>query len=125
LPPPLRAFLRGAVVLSVLVNALTMLTPIINEGDSVLYATLAQHMVASGNWMDLVLDHQDWLDKPHFPFWLGALFFKLLGISATSYILPGFLFHLLGAITPTALRACCTDATPVCWLCCCTWPPTT
>ena len=96
LPPPLRAFLRGAVVLSVLVNALTMLTPIINEGDSVLYATLAQHMVASGNWMDLVLDHQDWLDKPHFPFWLGALFFKLLGISATSYILPGFLFHLLG-----------------------------
>jgi len=92
----LRAFLRGAVLLSVLVNALTMLTPIINEGDSVLYATLAQHMVASGNWMDLVLDGQDWLDKPHFPFWLGALFFKLFGISATSYILPGFLFHLLG-----------------------------
>ncbi len=96
LSPSLRAFLRGAVLLSVLVNALTMLTPIINEGDSVLYATLAQHMVASGNWMDLVLDGQDWLDKPHFPFWLGALFFKLFGISATSYILPGFLFHLLG-----------------------------
>lgn len=95
-PPSLRAFLRGAVVLSVLVNALTMLTPIINEGDSVLYATLAQQMVASGNWMDLVLNGQDWLDKPHFPFWLGALFFKLFGISATSYILPGFLFHLLG-----------------------------
>jgi len=62
----------------------------------VLYAALSQHMVQTGNWGDLVLDQLDWLDKPHFPFWLGAVAFKLLGISAFSYILPGFLFHLLG-----------------------------
>jgi 4-amino-4-deoxy-L-arabinose transferase-like glycosyltransferase len=45
----------------------------------------------------LVLDNLDWLDKPHFPFWLTALFFKVGGVSAFNYILPGFLFHLLGS----------------------------
>jgi 4-amino-4-deoxy-L-arabinose transferase-like glycosyltransferase len=88
--------LRWAVFLTLLVNAASMLTPIINEGDSVLYAALAQHIAGTGNWGDLILDKLDWLDKPHFPFWMGALFFKVFGISAFSYILPAFLFHLLG-----------------------------
>ncbi|MFM7698224.1 MAG: ArnT family glycosyltransferase [Limnohabitans sp.] len=82
--------------LALLVNAVPLLTPILNEGDSVLYAALSQHMVLSGNWNDLILDGRDWLDKPHFPFWLGALSFQLLGVSVFAYMLPGFLFHLLG-----------------------------
>ena len=82
--------------LTLLVNALPLLTPILNEGDSVLYAALSQHMVNTGNWNDLVLDGRDWLDKPHFPFWLGALSFKLLGVRVFAYMLPGYLFHLLG-----------------------------
>ena len=94
--PGLRRVLWALMALTVLVNAASMLTPIINEGDSVLYAALAQHMLRSGDCLSLVLDGKDWLDKPHFPFWMGALFFKLFGISAASYILPGFLFHLLG-----------------------------
>ena len=89
--------LRWAVALTLLVNALVMLTPLINEGDSVLYAALAQHMVQSGDYWSLVLDGKDWLDKPHFPFWLGALSFKLLGISPLTYALPGYVFHVLGA----------------------------
>ena len=89
--------LRWAIGLTLLVNALVMLTPLINEGDSVLYAALAQHMVQSGDYWSLVLDGKDWLDKPHFPFWLGALSFKLLGISPLTYALPGYVFHLLGA----------------------------
>ena len=68
-------------VLALWVNALPLLTPILNEGDSVLYAALSQHMVMSGNWNDLILDGRDWLDKPHFPFWLGALSFQALGVS--------------------------------------------
>lgn len=74
-----------------------LVTPIINAGDSVTYAALSQHMVRHGDWVNLVLDGQDWLDKPHFPFWVTALFFKLGGVNAISYNLPGFLFHLLGA----------------------------
>ena len=79
-----------------MVNAMPMLSPIINEGDSVTYAALSQHIANSGDWMSLVLEGKDWLDKPHFPFWITALFFKMGGISAFTYILPGYLFHLLG-----------------------------
>ncbi len=89
--------IRWLVLLSLLVNAIGLVTPIINAGDSVTYAALSQHMVRHGDWVNLVLDGQDWLDKPHFPFWVTALFFKLGGVNAISYNLPGFLFHLLGA----------------------------
>lgn len=88
---------RWAIVLTLLVNAAAMLSPIINSGDALTYATLSHHMVQSGDWVRLVLEGQDWLDKPHLPFWITALFFKLGGVSAQTYILPGFLFHLIGA----------------------------
>ena len=78
------------------VNALGMVTPIINAGDSVTYAALSQYIATHNDWAFLVLDGQEWLDKPHFPFWITALSFKLFGISAFAYILPGFLFHLIG-----------------------------
>jgi len=70
--------------------------PIINGGDSITYAALAQHIASSNDWSSLILDGQDWLDKPHLPFWITAVFFKLLGVSAFTYILPGFLAHLVG-----------------------------
>jgi 4-amino-4-deoxy-L-arabinose transferase-like glycosyltransferase len=84
-------------LITVLVNASAMLSPIIHSGDAVIYASIARHIAASNDWARLVLDGHDWLDKPHFPFWLTALSFKLGGVSALTYILPGFLFHLLGA----------------------------
>ena len=95
LEPQLARHIRWAIVFSLLANAASLFTPIINEGDSVLYAALSQHIALTGNWGDLVLDHLDWLDKPHFPFWVTALFFKIGGVSTFNYILPGFLFHLL------------------------------
>jgi 4-amino-4-deoxy-L-arabinose transferase-like glycosyltransferase len=88
---------RWLVLATLLVNAIGLVTPIINAGDSVTYAALAQHMVRHSDWVNLVLDGQDWLDKPHFPFWVTALFFKFGGVNAFSYNLPGFLFHLLAA----------------------------
>lgn len=81
---------------ALLVNAAAMLSPIINGGDSITYAALSQHIALSNDWASLVLDGKDWLDKPHLPFWIAALFFQLFGVSAFSYVLPGFLFHLIG-----------------------------
>lgn len=89
--------LRGLTLLVLLANAAGLLTPVVDAGDSVTYAALAQHMAVTGDWVNLMLDGQDWLDKPHFPFWLTALSFRLFGVSAFSYNLPGFLFHLLAA----------------------------
>lgn len=89
--------LQWAAFITVLINAAAMFSPIINSGDAVTYAALAQHIVLSHDWASLVLDGHDWLDKPHLPFWITALFFKLAGISALTYTLPGFIFHLIGA----------------------------
>jgi 4-amino-4-deoxy-L-arabinose transferase-like glycosyltransferase len=89
--------LQWAALITLLINAGAMLSPVINSGDAITYATLARHMVVSHDWVRLILDDQDWLDKPHFPFWMTALSFKLGGISAFTYVLPGFIFHVIGA----------------------------
>ncbi|MDE2310462.1 MAG: glycosyltransferase family 39 protein [Betaproteobacteria bacterium] len=89
--------LQWIAFITVLINAAAMFSPVINSGDAITYAALAQHIVLSHDWASLVLDGHAWLDKPHLPFWITALFFKLGGISALTYILPGFIFHLIGA----------------------------
>ncbi len=89
--------LQWIAIFTVLINAAAMFSPIINSGDAITYATIAHHIVLSNDWVSLVLDGHDWLDKPHFPFWITALFFKIGGVSSFTYILPGFIFHLIGA----------------------------
>lgn len=81
---------------ALLVNAAAMLSPVINGGDSITYAALSQYIALNNDWANLVLDGQDWLDKPHMPFWITALFFEIGGVGTFTYILPGFLFHLIG-----------------------------
>lgn len=66
------------------------------EPDAALYAILAKHIAQGNDWLNLYADGGDWLDKPHFPFWMAAASFKLFGVSAFSYRLPSLLFWLLG-----------------------------
>lgn len=66
--------------------------------DAPLYATISKEMVLRNNYLELFVEGKDWLDKPHFPFWITALFFKLFGFSTWAYKLPGILFVLLGAV---------------------------
>ena len=87
---------KWLVFITLAINAAAMLSPVINGGDSITYAALAQHIAMNSDWSNLILDGQDWLDKPHLPFWITAVFFKLFGVGAFAYILPGFLFHLVG-----------------------------
>jgi len=68
------------------------------EPDGALYATISKHMVITGNWFDLFGDGHDWLDKPHFPFWMAALSFKIFGITAFAYKFPAFIFWLAGIL---------------------------
>lgn len=53
-------------------------------------------MALSGDWMNLYIDGNDWLDKPHMPFWITAFSFKLFGISSFTYKLPAFICWLTG-----------------------------
>lgn len=95
--PYFKIMLLVLIAIVILVNASGMLVPILRNDDPVLYAAIAKHIVNSHDWVDLIFSNNDWLDKPHFPFWIIAVSFKIFGINSFAYILPGFLFNLLGA----------------------------
>lgn len=94
---PIKKNIYLLIIMTILINSIGLFEPLMRNDDPVLYATIAKHMVLSGDWIDLIFQGQDWLDKPHFPFWLTAISFKIFGINAFAYVLPGFLFNLLGA----------------------------
>lgn len=66
------------------------------EPDAAFYAGIAKSMALSNDFINLKDLGVDWLDKPHFPFWVTALSYKLLGYSSFAYRLPAFLFWLFG-----------------------------
>ena len=67
------------------------------SNDPALYAAISKTMVQRNDFVDLYVFGIDWLDKPHFPFWMAAISFKIFGVSEWSYRLPALLFILLGA----------------------------
>jgi 4-amino-4-deoxy-L-arabinose transferase-like glycosyltransferase len=80
----------------ILTNATGLLLPIM-EPDGCLYAMISKTMVLSGDYINLKVEGKDWLDKPHFPFWMACLSFKVFGINGFAYKLPAFVFWLMGA----------------------------
>jgi 4-amino-4-deoxy-L-arabinose transferase-like glycosyltransferase len=66
--------------------------------DPGLYAVLARTMAQTGNFADLIYRGHDWLDKPHFPFWMAAISFKLFGITTIAYKLPALLFFFMSVV---------------------------
>jgi 4-amino-4-deoxy-L-arabinose transferase-like glycosyltransferase len=83
--------------LTFIVNIWLVIYSIIPDHDPVLYGNIAKQIALTNDWSNLFFNHQDWLDKPHFPFWATALFFKLFGISSCTYFISGFIFYLSGA----------------------------
>ena len=81
---------------AVLINLTGLFIPIMGP-DGTLYATIAKTMVQRNNYIELFYNGTDWLDKPHFPFWISAFSFKLLGFTTFAYKLPAILFMLMGA----------------------------
>ncbi len=82
--------------LAVLVNFSGLLIPLMDP-DAGVYATVSKNMILRNNYRELYFQGNDWLDKPHFPFWITAFFFKIFGIHTWTYKLPGVLFVLAGA----------------------------
>jgi len=81
---------------AVLLNFTGLFVPVMGP-DGALYASIAKNMAQHNNFADLFVQGRDWLDKPHFPFWITAVFFKIFGIAGWTYKLPGVLFVLLAA----------------------------
>ncbi|PJJ79938.1 ArnT family glycosyltransferase [Mucilaginibacter auburnensis] len=63
--------------------------------DPGLYGAIAKNMLYRNDWLSLYSYGQDWLDKPHFPFWMAAVSFKVFGISTWAYRLPALLFFAM------------------------------
>jgi 4-amino-4-deoxy-L-arabinose transferase-like glycosyltransferase len=66
------------------------------DDDPALYAAIARAMAESGDFVRLTYAGVEWLDKPHFPFWMAALSFRAFGVSAAAYRLPALVFWGLG-----------------------------
>ena len=92
-PLPNRVF-YPLLVIGILLNALGLLFPIL-EPDGALYATLAKTIAQSNDFINLRLDGADWLDKPHFPFWMAALSMKVFGVNSFAYKIPALLFSFV------------------------------
>ncbi len=82
--------------LAVLINFSGLLIPV-QAPDAAIYALIAKTMVQHHNYTELFYHGTDWLDKPHFPFWITALSFQLFGFTTGAYKLPGILFLMMGA----------------------------
>jgi 4-amino-4-deoxy-L-arabinose transferase-like glycosyltransferase len=82
--------------IAVFINFTGLFVPVMGP-DGALYASIAKTMAEHNNFAELFVQGKDWLDKPHFPFWITAIFFQLFGAAAWSYKLPGLLFILLAA----------------------------
>ena len=92
----LQKWFTWLLVPAILVNAGGLLIPIL-EPDGSLYATIAKTIARSGDFINLRVEGKDWLDKPHFPFWIAAISFRCFGINAFAYKFPALLFWAAGA----------------------------
>jgi 4-amino-4-deoxy-L-arabinose transferase-like glycosyltransferase len=92
---PFEKYFPYFLLAGILINANGLFIDIL-EPDGALYATIAKHITLTNDWVNLFGDGHDWLDKPHFPFWVTAASFKLFGITAFAYKVPAFIFWLAG-----------------------------
>ena len=88
--------LQFFVAMAVLLNFSGLFVTIIGP-DGALYASIAKTMVLKNNFAELFVDGRDWLDKPHFPFWMAAISFKLFGFQTWAYKLPAVIFSMMAA----------------------------
>ncbi|MGZ3921623.1 MAG: ArnT family glycosyltransferase, partial [Bacteroidia bacterium] len=63
--------------------------------DPGLYASISKNLLYKKEFLELFTYNQDWLDKPHFPFWMVMLSFKIFGVTVWAYRLPALIFFLL------------------------------
>jgi len=81
--------------IGIVVNATGLFITIL-DSDGTLYASIAKTIAQTNDFVNLKVGGKDWLDKPHFPFWMAAISYKIFGINTIAYKIPAFLFWLMG-----------------------------
>ena len=75
------------------------MTGLLNEifsMDSSLYAAISKSFAQSHDYINICVDGKDWLDKPHFPFWVCGLSIQIFGVNTFAYKFPSICFFLIG-----------------------------
>lgn len=96
-PPLPNRWFYALAAISLFLNATGLVCPIL-EPDGALYACIAKTMAQSGDFVNLYAVGSDWLDKPHFPFWVTAGSFLLFGVNTFAYKFPALLFTIGSAV---------------------------
>jgi len=78
----------------ILVYAGCLFFPLMDK-DAGHHANIALHMLQYDDYTSLVDRQMEYLDKPHFLFWVSAASFKLFGVNTFAYRLPAVLFGLI------------------------------
>ena len=89
-------WLYVVLALAAFVNTTGLFATIL-DGDVTLYAAVAKTMVQRHDFVNLLVNGKDWLDKPHLPFWLTAISFEIFGFTTWAYKLPAVMLVLVGA----------------------------
>ncbi|ABS28377.1 glycosyltransferase family 39 protein [Anaeromyxobacter sp. Fw109-5] len=92
-----RRWYAGAMALALLVMAAGLVFPDLMGGDAAQDAVMALRMYLADDWVNLVKNGRDYLDKPHLLFWSARASYELFGVHDWAYRLPSALASLLGA----------------------------
>ena len=68
------------------------------EPDAAAYADVAMEMVQRKNFLETYLRGTDWLDKPHFQFWITSVSYQIFGINNFGYKFPAIIFSLIAIL---------------------------
>lgn len=66
------------------------------DNDSAHHANIALRIYLTGDYVNLIDEGHDYLDKPHLLFWLSASSYHLFGVTSFAYKFPSFLFTIFG-----------------------------
>lgn len=90
--------LKMLILITTLVIFIGIVFDTLPSNDANFYAIIAKNIALNNDFINLTFANNDWLDKPHIPFIITAIFFKIFGIYSFSYKLPGFIFTLIGGV---------------------------
>ena len=89
-----RTFLFSIVFLYVLIIVSGL--QVILIGNAAKYAQVGKEILENNNWIDLTITGDAYMQKPPLLFWIGALSFRLFGVSVYSYKIPVILISFTG-----------------------------
>jgi 4-amino-4-deoxy-L-arabinose transferase-like glycosyltransferase len=83
----------------------------LQDKDAAHHANIALHMLQFNDYTSLVDRWGEYLDKPHFLFWVSAASFKIFGVNTFAYRLPAVIFGLISVFSTYKLAKHLSDRT--------------